>query len=296
MDNVMTSPAKRPPGKPKGRHPHKRLSAAFVRSAPPGRYCDGNGLYLYVQKTGTRSWIQRLVIRGRKRELGLGSVQLVSLAEARDKALANRKLARDGGDPLAEKRRSAGVPTFAEAAKRVLEQKRAGWRSAEHVRSWPRSLELHAFPRIGKLPVSEVTSADVLDILTPLWYTKGPTARLVHMRVRAVMEWAIAMDWRTDNPCDRLLHLLGPQHDVVKHHQALPHREVGAAIDKARAADPRKVDTLAFEFLVLTAARGGEGARGGVERNRPGAGRLDGSRKPDEGGTPAPGPAVRPRA
>lgn len=152
----MTSPAKRPPGKPKGRHPHKRLSAAFVRSAPAGRYCDGNGLYLYVQKTGTRSWIQRLVIRGRKRELGLGSVQLVSLAEARDRALANRKLARDGGDPLAEKRRSAGVPTFAEAAKRVLERKRAGWRSAEHVRSWPRSLELHAFPRIGKLPVSEV--------------------------------------------------------------------------------------------------------------------------------------------
>ena len=146
MDNVTTSPTKRPPGKPKGRHPHKRLSAAFVRSAPPGRYCDGNGLYLYVQKTGTRSWIQRLVIRGRKRELGLGSVALVPLAEARDKALANRKLARDGGDPLAEKRRSAGIPTFAEAAKRVLEQKRAGWRSAEHVKSWPRSLKLHAFP------------------------------------------------------------------------------------------------------------------------------------------------------
>ena len=259
----MTSRTRLPPGKPKGRHPHKRLSAAFVRSAPPGRYCDGNGLYLYVQKTGTRSWIQRLVIRGRKRELGLGSVALVPLAEARDKALANRKLARDGGDPLAEKRRSAGIPTFAEAAKRVLEQKRAGWRSAEHVRSWPRSLELHAFPRIGQVAVSEVTSADVLEILTPLWHTKGPTARLVHMRVRAVMEWAIAMDWRTDNPCDRLLHLLGPQHDVVKHHQALPHREVAGAIEKARAADPGKVDTLAFEFLVLTAARGGE-VRGAV--------------------------------
>ena len=107
------------------------------------------------------------MIRGRKRELGLGSVALVPLAEARDRALANRKLARDGGDPLAEKRRSAGIPTFAEAAKRVLEQKRAGWRSAEHVRSWPRSLELHAFPRIGRVPVSEVTSADVLEILTP---------------------------------------------------------------------------------------------------------------------------------
>ena len=109
----------------------------------------------------------------------------------------------------------------------------------------------------------EVTSADVLDILTPLWHTKGPTARFVHMRVRAVLEWAIAMEWRTDNPCDRLLHLLGPQHDVVRHHQALPHGEVAAAVEKLRAADPGKVDTLAFEFLVLTAARGGE-VRGAV--------------------------------
>ena len=92
-----------------------------MRLTPPGRHCDGNGLYLYIQKTGTRSWIQRLVIRGRKRELGLGSVTLVSLVEAREQALANRKLARAGGDPLAEKRRSLGVPTFAEAVSRVIE-------------------------------------------------------------------------------------------------------------------------------------------------------------------------------
>ena len=263
MDNVSASTKKRRRGKPKGRHPHKRLSAPFVRSAPPGRHCDGNGLYLYVQKTGTRSWIQRLVIRGRKRELGLGSVQLVSLAEAREQALANRKLARAGGDPLAEKRRLVGVPTFAEAAKRVVEQKRAGWRSAAHARNWFRTLEIHAFPRIGDVAVSEVTSGDVLDILTPIWHTKAPTARFVHMRVRAVLEWAIAMEWRTDNPCDRILHLLGPQHDVVTHHRALPHGEVAAAIEKVRTAEPGRVDTLAFEFMVLTAARGAE-VRGAV--------------------------------
>ena len=254
---------KRRRGKPRGRHPHKRLSAPFVRSAPPGRHCDGNGLYLYVQKTGTRSWIQRLVIRGRKRELGLGSVQLVSLAEAREQALANRKLARAGGDPLAEKRRLVGVPTFAQAAKRVVDQKRAGWRSAAHARNWFRTLEIHAFPRIGDVAVSEVTSGDVLDILTPIWHTKAPTARFVHMRVRAVLEWAIAMEWRTDNPCDRILHLLGPQHDVVTHHRALPHGEVAAAIDKVQAAEPGRVDSLAFEFMVLTAARGAE-VRGAV--------------------------------
>ena len=263
MDNVTNPPTVRRKGKPQGRHPHKRLSVAFVRSAPPARHCDGNGLYLYVQKTGTRSWIQRLVIRGRKRELGLGNVALVSLAEAREQALANRKLARAGGDPLAEKHRSLGIPTFAEAARRVLEQKRTGWRSSEHARSWLRSLELYAFPRIGKLPVSEVTSADVLKILTPLWHTKGQTARTVHLRIRAVLEWAIAMDWRTDNACDRLRPVLGPQRDVVQHHRALPHREVAAAIEKVVAADPGKMDTLAFEFLVLTAARGGE-VRGAV--------------------------------
>ena len=112
--------------KPTGRHPQKALSASFLRSAPPGRHADGNGLYLFVQPTGTRSWIQRLVIRGRRRELGLGSLALVPLAEAREKALANRKLAREGGDPLAEKRRTQGIPTFAEAAARALEQKQGG--------------------------------------------------------------------------------------------------------------------------------------------------------------------------
>ncbi|WP_420462814.1 tyrosine-type recombinase/integrase [Candidatus Palauibacter sp.] len=260
---MNSPPAKRRRGKPKGRHPYKRLSAPFVRSAPPGRHCDGNGLYLYVQKSGTRSWIQRLVIRGRKRELGLGSVELVSLAEAREQALTNRKLARAGGDPLAEKRRLGGIPTFAEAARRVVEQKRAGWRSAAHARNWFRTLEIHAFPRIGDVAVSEVTSGDVLEILTPIWHTKGPTARFVHMRVRAVLEWAIAMDWRTDNPCNRLLPVLGPQHDVVQHHRALPHRDVAAAIEPVRAGDRGKVDTLAFEFMVLTAARGAE-VRGAV--------------------------------
>ncbi|MCY3757455.1 MAG: Arm DNA-binding domain-containing protein, partial [Acidobacteria bacterium] len=131
---IAGSPTTRqlPRTKPKGRHPQKALSPAFIRSAPPGRHADGNGLYLFVQPSGTRSWIQRLLIRGRRRELGLGSVVLVPLAEAREKALANRKLAREGGDLLAEKRRAEGIPTFAEAAMRVLEQKQDAWRNQRH--------------------------------------------------------------------------------------------------------------------------------------------------------------------
>ena len=134
-------------------------------------------MYLFVQPSGTRSWIQRLVIRGRRRELGLGALALVPLAEAREKALSNRKLAREGGDPLAGKRRTQGIPTFAEAASLVLEQKQAGWRSRDHAREWLSSLRRFAFPRIGKVPVSEVSSTDVLEILTPIWHRKADTAR-----------------------------------------------------------------------------------------------------------------------
>ncbi len=98
--------------KPNGRQPHHALSTAFVRNvAQAGRYCDGDGLYLDVQPTGTRSWVQRLVIRGRRRELGLGGFPLVPLKDARAAALANRRLARAGGDPLAEKRRRPGAST-----------------------------------------------------------------------------------------------------------------------------------------------------------------------------------------
>ena len=247
-----------PGTKPKGRHPQKALSPAFIRSAPPGRHADGNGLYLFVQPSGTRSWIQRLLIRGRCRELGLGSVALVPLAEAREKALANRKLARQGGDPLAEKRRSQGIPTFAEAAIRVLEQKQGGWRNPRHAREWQSSLRRFASPRIGKMPVSEVTSADLLEILTPLWHRKVVTAKRVRQRLRAVLEWAVAMEYRPDNPCDRIGPVLGPQKDVTEHMQAVPHREAAAVIRTVRASTALPAAKLALEFLVLTAARWSE--------------------------------------
>ncbi len=258
MDAVTDFAPVRPKTKPTGCHPSNALSAAFLRSAPPGRYADGNGLYLFVQPSGTRSWIQRLVVRGRRRELGLGSLALVSLAEAREKALANRKLARVGGDPLAKKRRAEGIPSFAEAASRVLEQKRDGWRGRRHHREWMSSLRRYAFPRIGKMPVSEVTSADLLEILTPIWHRKASSARRVRQRLRAVLEWAVAMEYRLYNPCDRIGPVLGPQHDVIEHMRALPHREVAAAIRTVQAATAAEVAKLAFEFLVLTAARWSE--------------------------------------
>ena len=150
------------------------------------------------------------------------------------------------------------MPSFAEAAAKVVEQKRTGWRNPKQAHDWMSSLERYVFPRIGEMAVSDVTSADVLEILTPIWHVKAALARNVRWRIRAVLEWAMAMELRTDNPCDRLGSVLGSQHDVVQHLRALPHREVGSAIKAARTSEAEPAVRLAFEFLVLTAARWGE--------------------------------------
>ena len=251
---------KRPPKrKPRGRHPFNALTPVFVRNVnQAGRYCDGQGLYLDVRPTGSRGWIQRLTIRGRRAEIGLGGFPLVSLKEAREKAFANRKLAREGGDPRAGKRESVAMPTFADATRTVWKQLRPGWRSARHARLWLGSLEHHAFPRIGEMPIAEVTSADVIGILAPIWHEKASTARKLRQRIRAVLEWAVAMDLRPDNPCDRIGPVLGAQGKVVRHMRALPHRKVAAALRSVQASNARPVLKLAFEFLVLTATRSGE--------------------------------------
>ena len=250
----MTTTPPRPP-----RRLTQRLSAAFVQTAEPGFYCDGHGLNLRVDPSGARQWVQRLVIRGRPRMLGLGGYPLVSLAEARNVAFANRQRARAGGDPLAEQRQVQHVPTVEEAAAVVLEQQRPGWRNAKHARDWPRSLRAYVFPRIGALPVSAVTTADVLAILTPIWHDKPQTARRVRQRIGAVMKWAVVMGYRPDNPAgDALGQALGRQQAVVQHMQALPHGAVADALATVRASSARPVVKLIFEFVVLTAARSGE--------------------------------------
>ena len=145
-------------------------------------YCDDNGLYLAVQPSGSRQWVQRLVIRGRRRELGLGGFPLVSLAEAREAAFHNRKLARQGGDPMAHKRKSE-VPTFEEAARTVIAIRRSGWRNAKHAAQWDSTLREYAFPRLGKRPVSDIDTKDVMAALLPIWTEKPETAKRVRQRI-----------------------------------------------------------------------------------------------------------------
>ena len=227
----MGLPRKPPTTKRSGRHPVNALSPRFVSTVDKaGKYWDGHGLLLVVQPSGSRSWIQRLTIRGRRRELGLGSLSAVSLKRAREQALANLQEARQGRDPLEEKRRSKGIPKFSALAAQVVEQKKAGWRNPRQAKQWQASLEQYVFPHIGERLVSEVTRGDIVKILTPIWNKKEETARRVFLRIGAVLEWARTMEFRPDNPCGGLKKTLPNQNDVVKHMPALPHEEVSAAI------------------------------------------------------------------
>ena len=150
------------------------------------------------------------MIRGRRRDVGLGGFPLVSLKEARDKAFSNRKAARGGGDPVADRQRPDTVPTFADAAERVWTDKHPGWRHPRHAHDWLSSLTRHVLPHIGATPVSSVSSADVLDTLRRIWHVRPETARRVRQRISAVLDWAVAMEYRSDNPCDRLGPLVFP--------------------------------------------------------------------------------------
>ena len=243
-----------------GKHKDKALTAVTVRALnEPGFYADGNGLYLKVIDSGAKRWVQRLLIKGRRRDIGLGSASLVTLAEAREASLVNRKLARSGGDPLRTKKEAEAVLTFAEAAEHVLDLHRPTWRNPKHAQQWINTLSEYAFPKFGKTLVSDVTTSDVLSALSPIWNTKPETARRVKQRIGTVMKWAVAKGWRQDNPADAISTAL-PKQDASKkqHRKALPYSEVAACIDTVKASGAGLTTKLAFEFIVLTACRSGE--------------------------------------
>lgn len=245
--------------KPTGRHREKVLTAAAVRNLGPGFHGDGGNLYLKVDKSGARRWVVRLIVQGKRRDIGLGSARLVSLVEAREQALQHCKVARVGEDPLAAKRRSKAIPSFEEAARQVHAHNEGGWRNEKHRKQWLSTMETYVFPHIGRRPVSAVSSADVLLVLDPIWATKNETARRVKQRVGMVLKWAIAREFRTDNPAEVVQQAL-TKHDRsnVKRMLALPYREVANAIRKINASKASDVTKLALQFLVHTACRSGE--------------------------------------
>jgi hypothetical protein len=212
-------------------HPDKALTAVHVRNLrKPGRYCDGNGLYLVVDPSGAKRWLLRTVILGKRCDLGLGSVRLVSLKEARDAAAHIRRKARDGEDPLAERRRTnVVVPTFKEAAEIVHKAHSATFKNEKHKSQWLASLKADVFPLLGGLRVSTIQSGDVLKVLSPIWTSKPETARRLKQRMKVVFDWAKASAYRTgDNPVDGIKMVLPKVRQAATHHAALPYAQVPA--------------------------------------------------------------------
>jgi len=242
----------------KGKHPVNALTAMGIsKLSAPGRYADGNGLYLVVDKSGAKRWVLRTVVRGRRRDMGLGGVRTVSLAQARLTAQRYRAIARSGGDPLEERRReSKAIPTFEKAAIAVQKGLVPGWKNPKHAAQWFNTLKRHAFPLIGPRPVSQITSADVLRILSPIWTEKPETAKRLSQRISAVIRWARASEFYTgDDPVEAALAGLPRQKHDVQHHESLHFDHVPQLIRKLRACSAKPESKLALEFLILTAAR-----------------------------------------
>ena len=241
-----------------------RLTVATVRSlAKPGRYGDGRGstLYLVIAPGGSKSWVQRVAINGKRHDIGLGGWPLTSLKEARERAFANRKLARDGGDPLAAKRRTR-VPTFEQAAAGTFEANRARWRGAKTASSWARLMARYAYPVFGDRRVDQIGREDVLRVLTPIWSSKHALAVKVRGHLRAVLSWCQAHDYVEHNAAGEGIDGALPKIAAVKgHHRALDYREIGAALDAVEASTAGLSARAALRFVVLTACRSGE-ARG----------------------------------
>lgn len=244
-----------------GRHPDKALTALGIKKiAQPGRYADGNGLYLVVDESGAKRWLLRVMVQGKRRDIGLGGLSVVSLAEAREKALEYRKLARSGGDPLAVKRAaSIVIPTFKAAAESVHAEREATWKNAKHGQQWINTLVQYAYPVLGDIRVDRIDTPDILRVLSPIWISKPETARRIRQRMGAVMDWAKAAGHRTgDNPVEGVSRGLPKQATKDNHHQALPYQDVPQFIAAIKASDSGEIAKLSFEFLILTATRTSE--------------------------------------
>lgn len=238
-------------------------------------YADGGGLYLQISRSGTKSWIFRYALDGRSREMGLGPLHSVTLAEARDFALEARKLKHRGVDPIdarlqerrAKRLDDARAITFNQAAAVFLKANRVGWKNAKHAAQWETTLSTYAGPVFGEFSVAGVDTAMVLKAVEPIWTTKPETASRLRGRIEAVLDWATARGFRQgENPArwrghlDKLLPAKAKVRKVT-HHAALPYPEL--PVFMAALARQPGVGAYALTFAILTAARTGEviGAR-----------------------------------
>jgi integrase len=245
----------------------RKVSAAKA----PGHYSDGAGLYLQISERGTRSWVFRFDFAGKRREMGLGSAELFSLKQARQLAREAREHLQRGNDPIAIRQAKrdrikadeAKRLTFKEALDGCLAARSSEWRSDKHRRQWRTSVEQHALPVLGSLPVDAIDVPHILKVLEPIWKTTPETANRVRARIERVLSWATAGKYRHgDNPArwrgalEHLLPATGKIKGNVQHLAALPYADVGAFIAELRTRN--SVIARAVEFLILTAVRSGD--------------------------------------
>lgn len=236
----------------------------------PGKYPDGAGLYLQVASGGSKSWIFRYRVGPREREMGLGSLLAVSLADAREAALGARKLRQKGIDPI-EARQSADLErkaqavrsmTFDEAVTAYLKTRTGVHENAKHSAQWPSTLKAYASPYFGKVPINRIDTPMVISALEKIWTTKTETASRVRGRIERVLDWATVSGLRQgENPARWKGHLdmlLPAKSKVAKveHHTALPFGEISAFMETLESQSGQAAKAL--EFTILTAARTSE--------------------------------------
>ena len=248
----------------------QQLNALKVnRLETPGMYADGGGLYLQVTPGG-RSWIFKFTQAGKGREMGLGSLAVVSLQDARNQVVAARRLLQDGYDPIQVRRaqrlqaklESTRALTFSDCAKKYVSTHKAGWKNAKHIQQWENTLATYAAPILGKIPVHQIDTALVLKVLETVWTAKPETASRLRGRIEVILDWAKVQSFRDgENPARWRGHLdkLLPKRSKVKtvqHHPALPYDQVPEFM-KALRAMPGTA-SKGIEFAVLTAGRTSE--------------------------------------
>ena len=244
-------------------HVHHKLSAVRVKALKvPGKYEDGGGLRLVVGPNGGKHWVVRVTVSGRRLERGIGAYPDISLDAARDAAAKARKAAEVNLDIRTEERREAlAAMTFREMFKITLAQREKQLSNAKHLKQWTSTMEAYVFPTIGSTPVAEVSAAQVLKVLTPIWFSKPETARRILQRMEAVFKSAIVRGARkTASPCIGVTDELGTKHRVVTHHPSMAWQDLPKFITRLHKSGPRRfrVTSLALEFLILTATRSGE--------------------------------------
>lgn len=245
------------------------LTALRVKNAKPGdKLTDGGGLRLDVDRSGNGAWIFRFTspLTGKERFMGLGSARDVTLAQARDAALAARGLIREGKDPIEQRKsqrqemriEAAKAITFKAYAERYITGKEGGWKNSKHRQQWRNSLRDYAYPTIGNQPVGEVDTEAVLSVLRPIWTEKKETARRVRGRIEAILNGAKAEGLRSgENPAlwrghlDQIL--ARRKKSDVRHHPALPYAEM-PRFWKSLTSDPSDAAGM-LRWIILTACR-----------------------------------------